>query len=119
MSIALSRDHKPDERDEATRILTAGGRIESYYDENENPLGPQRVWLQSENIPGLAMSRSVGDWVAESVGVMSDPEILEYSINPDDKFIVLGSDGIFDFIKNEEVVKMVVPYWIRGDVNGA
>jgi serine/threonine protein phosphatase PrpC len=65
------------------------------------------------------MSRSIGDWVAESVGVISEPEILEYSINPDDKFIVLGSDGIFDFIKNEEIVKITVPYWMRGDVNGA
>jgi serine/threonine protein phosphatase PrpC len=30
MSIALSRDHKPDERDEAARILHCGGRIEAY-----------------------------------------------------------------------------------------
>ena len=28
----------------------------------------------------------------------------------DDKFIVIGSDGIFEFITNEEVVKMVVPF---------
>jgi serine/threonine protein phosphatase PrpC len=30
MSIALSRDHKPDERDEATRIITSGGRIDAF-----------------------------------------------------------------------------------------
>jgi serine/threonine protein phosphatase PrpC len=65
------------------------------------------------------MSRSIGDWVAESVGVISDPEILEYSITSDDRFIVMGSDGIFDFIKNEEIVKITVPYWLRGDVQGA
>lgn len=34
----------------------------------------------------------------------------------DDKFIVIGSDGIFEFITNEEVVRMVVPFWRLGDV---
>ncbi len=40
---------------------------------NGDPIGPQRVWLKNENIPGLAMSRSVGDRVAHSVGVSSEP----------------------------------------------
>jgi len=35
--------------------------------------GPFRVWLKQENFPGLAMSRSIGDFVATSVGVVSDP----------------------------------------------
>lgn len=43
MSIVLSRDHKPDEKDETARILKKGGRIESYQDEHGNPLGPARV----------------------------------------------------------------------------
>ena len=34
-----------------------------------NPVGPQRVWVQNANFPGLAMSRSLGDQVAASVGV--------------------------------------------------
>ncbi len=36
-------------------------------------LGPYRVWLKTENYPGLAMSRSIGDFVATTVGVISDP----------------------------------------------
>jgi hypothetical protein len=27
-------------------------------------MGPKRVWLLNEDIPGLAMSRSLGDYVA-------------------------------------------------------
>ena len=38
---------------------------------NGDPIGPYRVWLKNENVPGLAMSRSVGDRVAHSVGVIS------------------------------------------------
>lgn len=37
--------------------------------------GPYRVWLQDEDIPGLAMSRSFGDLVATQVGVICEPEI--------------------------------------------
>ena len=47
-------------------------------------MGPQRVWLMNEDVPGLAMSRSIGDHVAQSVGVIPDPEILEYEIAIDD-----------------------------------
>lgn len=65
------------------------------------------------------MSRSLGDLVAASVGVIYEPEILEYGITPDDKFIVVGSDGIFEFLANEDVVRIVVPYWKQGDVQGA
>lgn len=38
--------------------------MDSFKDEKGNPIGPPRVWLKYENIPGLAMSRSFGDYVA-------------------------------------------------------
>ena len=65
------------------------------------------------------MSRIIGDGCATSVGVTHDPEFLEMAIIPEDKFIVLGSDGIWEFLPNEEVVKIVVPFWKVGDVKGA
>jgi serine/threonine protein phosphatase PrpC len=119
MSIALSRDHKPDDKNESVRIAARGGRVESYQDENGNPVGPARVWLKNQDLPGLAMSRSLGDAVAASVGVIPDPEILEFLLAPEDKFIVIGSDGVFEFLSNEEVVKIVVPHWKSKDVNAA
>jgi len=36
-------------------------------------LGPFRVWLKNENYPGIAMSRSIGDLCAASVGVIAHP----------------------------------------------
>ncbi len=35
--------------------------------------GPYRVWLKTQNYPGLAMSRSIGDLVAGSIGVTCEP----------------------------------------------
>ena len=119
MSIALSRDHKPDDKNESIRIIQSNGRVESYQDENGNPVGPARVWLKTQDLPGLAMSRSLGDAVASSVGVIPEPEILEFNLTPEDKFIVIGSDGVFEFLSNEEVVKIVVPHWKMKDVESA
>ena len=73
MAQAISRDQKPSQNDEATRIITSGGRIDSFRDPDKNPIGPLRVWLKSEDIPGLAMTRSFGDEVASRVGVTAEP----------------------------------------------
>ena len=71
---ALTRDHKPCDADEGKRIIEAGGRVDSYRDNKGKKLGPERVWLLNEDIPGLAMSRSFGDAVACRVGVNAIPE---------------------------------------------
>jgi hypothetical protein len=36
-------------------------------------MGPPRIWLKKQELPGLAMSRSFGDEVAASVGVIAEP----------------------------------------------
>lgn len=100
----LSNDHKPDLPKEKARIEKAGGRVEPLLDEYDNAFGPPRVWLKDEDIPGLAMSRSIGDQVAARVGVTAEPEIIETTFGPDDKYILLASDGIWEFISNEEVL---------------
>ena len=61
-------------------------------------------------MPGLAMSRSLGDVLAHSVGVSSLPEVLDYQIGIDDKFIVIGSDGVFEFLSNEQIMEIVMPF---------
>lgn len=65
----------------------------------------------NENIPGLAMSRSFGDHAAVEVGVISEPEILEMNLIEDDKFIVIASDGVWEFLSNDEVVRIVQPHY--------
>ena len=49
------------------------------------------------------MSRSLGDLVAASVGVSAEPEFYEHDMTEDDKFIIIASDGIWEFITNEDV----------------
>ncbi len=42
------------------------------------------------------MSRSLGDAIAHQVGVLSTPDIVGHQIGPEDYFIVMGSDGLWD-----------------------
>ena len=62
-----------------------GGRVDSFRDQEQNPIGPLRVWLKNEDIPGLAMTRSFGDEVASRVGVTCEPgklAVLNLCRNP-------------------------------------
>lgn len=71
---------------------------------------PPRVWDSSLEKPGCAFSRSLGDAVAKKVGVCAEPEILEWEISPNDKFAVVASDGVFEFITSQNVVDMISKY---------
>ena len=110
---ALSTDQKPDRPDERKRIIEARGRVESCKGPKGEDIGPARVWLSTQDVPGLAMSRSFGDLIAASVGVVARPEVDEREVGEDDAFMVLGSDGVWEFMSNEEVVELV------GRVGGA
>ena len=117
-SIDLSHDQKPNNPGERERILAHGGRIEAYKDENGGDFGPPRVWLKYEDVPGLAMSRSFGDEVAASVGTISEPEIEEFDITEDDKFIIIASDGIWEFISSQECVNFIKDFYVKKDLKG-
>ena len=55
------------------------------------------------------MNRSLGDVVAHSAGVISEPEFTEFDLDPEaDKFLVIATDGLWEFITNEETVDYVV-----------
>ena len=119
----LSRDHKPSDINEKTRILNSGGKVESYIDEQGNHVGPERVWLKGIGdrlaVPGLAMSRSFGDQIAHSVGVVVSPEILEHKFCEEDKIILLASDGVWEFIEDEEALNIVKKYYENNNAEGA
>lgn len=112
----LTRDHKPSEEDEKERILAKNGRIEPMRDDDDTFIGPPRVWLKDEDYPGLAMSRSFGDRVAHSVGVSHEPEIKEYQYQHEDRFFIVASDGLFEFISSQDIVNIVKDYYINGDI---
>jgi serine/threonine protein phosphatase PrpC len=57
------------------------------------------------------MTRSFGDQAAAQVGVIASPEILEMNLLEGDKFICLASDGVWEFISNEEAAAIIMPHY--------
>ena len=117
-SLDLTIDHKPSLPQEEKRIIEKGGRIEPMKDEENNFIGPPRVWLKTQDYPGLAMSRSFGDRVAHSVGVSEEPEIKEYFYQKEDKFFVVASDGLFEFIPSQDIINIIKDYYLSRDIVG-
>lgn len=57
------------------------------------------------------MTRSFGDQAAAQVGVIAAPEILEMNLIEGDQFIILASDGVWEFISNEEAANIIMPHY--------
>lgn len=101
--IDLSYDQKPSRSDEKRRVRAAGGRIARW----QRNMGPLRVWLPGDWTPGLAMTRSIGDTVLSEYGVSPVPEVSYCRISKNDEFIVLASDGVWEFMTSQQVIDFV------------
>lgn len=71
---------------------------------------PPRVWSPHGEYPGTAFTRSLGDAIAEELGVYAEPEMVTREITEDDKIIVLASDGVFEFLTNQSVIDICAKF---------
>ena len=89
----LTEDHKPNRRDEHDRIRRLGGSVSHYG-----------VW----RVQGvLAVSRAIGDRVLKPF-VSAEPEVMAYDPEPDDIFLVLATDGLWDVVSNDQAGQLLV-----------
>ena len=59
----------------------------------------------------LNLSRSLGDLEAQNLGIIQEPEIVECDLKFNrGKFIILGTNSLFQFITNEEINVIVKKY---------
>jgi protein phosphatase 2C family protein 2/3 len=104
-AVPLSQDHKPNLRSEQRRIERAGGTIVNY---GEYGGGPR---VQGD----LNLSRALGDHrhkqdvnlhPAEQI-ISSEPEIKSFLRQPNDEFMILACDGVWDMMSNEGAVEFL------------
>mmetsp|Transcript_32370 Transcript_32370/g.58811 ORF Transcript_32370/g.58811 Transcript_32370/m.58811 type:complete len:380 (-) Transcript_32370:119-1258(-) len=105
-TLALTKDHKPDEPLEKKRIESANppGRVifDGYFN--------HRVFSQKGMYPGLNMSRAMGDLVAhDEAGLTAEPDVTKINLKTEraaDQNLVLlvCTDGVWEFVPNEEAV---------------
>ena len=106
-SALLTRDHKPEDTEEKRRILSNEGRIDRFIDEaTGEQVGPYRVFQKYAWVPGLAMSRAFGNSIASEVGVISEPDVLSHPLQPEDAFVIIGTDGFWDFVTQSHAVSI-------------
>jgi len=112
-AIELSFDHKPDRDIEKKRIEAIGGIVKkgSFFN---IPMGPFRIYTADGVRGGLAVARAFGDTFYKEAThpvdkqlVIAVPEITERTIDNEDEFIIVASDGFWDVFSNEEAVKLV------------
>ena len=71
-----------------------------------------------DEVPGLALTRSFGDRVASIAGTICIPEIKEYIFNEGDKFLILASDGVWEFIQSEEYINIIDKFYLNNNIEG-
>ena len=128
----LTADQKPDNIKEFERALKNGSKI--YLDDNDDPdrdeskiefikdkaelekMKEIKENSKEEKIfrvypSDLAVMRTVGDIKAKKKEfggipgtIINIPEVYIFDINSSDDFIVMGCDGIFDDLSNQEIV---------------
>lgn len=106
--VQLTVDQKPNSDAELERIQRAGGVVKRIRNANGESSGPYRVWKAHSRVPGLALSRSIGDFIASEIGVIATPIVKRFPIElASDLFFVLGSDGLWDVMRNLEVIDFI------------
>mmetsp|Transcript_61903 Transcript_61903/g.134130 ORF Transcript_61903/g.134130 Transcript_61903/m.134130 type:complete len:268 (-) Transcript_61903:7-810(-) len=104
--VALSEDHKPGLASERARISKAGGFV---ADIDHGHMTISRV------NGDLSLSRAIGDLrykqrpdlSPEDQVISATPDVRTFWRQPNDEFMVLACDGIWDVLSNADVVRFV------------
>lgn len=108
----LSEDHKPDNATERARIESQNGIVGRSLDPAGNHFGPLRVWAKGEDLPGLSLSRTVGDQAFQNIGITWKPSFVIHQLGKEKKLIyVLGSDGLFEVLSNLKILTILERFW--------
>ena len=113
-SVRLSTDHKVDLPDEEARIISKGGWVRpARTDKDDGEFVPARMyevegkpWLG----PGLCVSRALGDLNALRCGLIPTPEIFTHQMGAQDRFLILASDGVWEFIESGQAVTLLAKF---------
>ncbi|KAK9055041.1 hypothetical protein SSX86_026121 [Deinandra increscens subsp. villosa] len=124
VAVDLSIDQTPFREDELERVKLCGARVltldqieglknpdvQCWGTEEGDDGDPPRLWVPNGMYPGTAFTRSIGDSIAETIGVVANPEIVALDLTPEHLFFVIASDGVFEFLSSQAVVDMVSSY---------
>lgn len=123
----LTQDQTPYRKDERDRVKKAGAMVmsldqldgiepvhENWEDMNGETIDedgdPPRLWAKNGEYPGCAFTRSLGDALAEDIGVCAEPEMKTRKLTGKDKMLIIASDGVFEFLPSQTVIDMCAEF---------
>ena len=92
---ALSTDHCTANVAERRRVEAAGGLVVHRVD----------TWRVGR--AALQCTRSIGDADVKAEGVIAEPEVTECRLGPEDEFLVVASDGLWDVLEPADVSALI------------
>merc|ERR1712232_521137 len=95
-----SADHILDD-DEDRRVTACGGEVREL--DGAANAGVRRIFIRGQNLPGLAMSRSLGDLEAHHIGALAEPAIAGPMVLKPGSILIIASDGVWDKLPKEFV----------------
>lgn len=107
-----SADHKPNDPKERRRVEEQGGEVLLLPGDV-----PHRVFAKGKEIPGLAMSRSIGDLAGHKAGIIHQPGIEWLDFQKDD-LLLCCSDGVWEFLSNVEALNIVLQVGKKNAADG-
>jgi Leucine-rich repeat (LRR) protein/serine/threonine protein phosphatase PrpC len=88
--VPLTVDHKPESLQERERIRRANGFV-----------------TEARRVNGLlALTRSLGD-AALQPAVTHEPDVTHFNLRPEDEYLILACDGLWDVVNNDEVPRII------------
>jgi len=92
----VTQGHRLTNQEEYDRVVAAGAKIRAPY-----------MCLPGGR--GLMTTRSFGDAAFKQIGNIAEPAIATRAMGPGDHWLILGSDGVWDFLAAEDVAAIVRP----------
>lgn len=105
-AIELTQDHRPYVESERNRIIKSGGYVRRIHS-NDQAIGPYRIWADDDG-PGLALTRSLGDFQVKKIGMISTPQIQKINLKDADQFVVIATDGLWEVMSSTEVIAFII-----------
>ena len=98
VEVSDRQDHKFDAKVRAA-INDAGGEV-------RQKSGVKRIYRRDGKRPGLAISRSLGDFDGKDVGLNPEPQIVGPMNFEVGDSIIIASDGLWDMMRPDEATVM-------------
>eukprot|EP01126_Amoeba_proteus_P063581 TRINITY_DN8776_c0_g1_i1.p2 TRINITY_DN8776_c0_g1~~TRINITY_DN8776_c0_g1_i1.p2 ORF type:complete len:144 (+),score=35.20 TRINITY_DN8776_c0_g1_i1:622-1053(+) len=102
--VSVSVDHNLENVEELQRLK----QLSTCSVSNDGYLVAKGPTISVHECHKLQMTRALGHKIFSNHGVLSLPEVSRHMIEEDDHFLLIASDGLWDFLESEEILDIVI-----------